>query len=450
MHYFLYHTYRLMFAFKKWRMRRFTMFGRVALAGLVFSAIVGLDTKQTMAFQVFTLLLALVLIDMISSLIFRVRFSADRILPRFGSAGDPLEYRVVIRNQTGKTQHGLWLFENFDEICPGYHEFLATSEPNEKKRNRFDRALKYYRWLWLLSRKRPATAKAKQLPSLAPHSETSVLFEIIPSCRGVIRLTGLTIARPGPLGLFYARRTVSVPQSAVVLPKRYDLPPIGLAGSRRYQSGGVALASSVGDSEEFVSLRDYRPGDPLRKIHWKSWAKVGKPVVKEYQDEFFLRHALILDTFQDAEYSDTLEEAVSIAASLACQIKTQESLLDLMFVGTQAYCFTAGRGLAGTDKILEILAGVVACRDKPFGYLTPVVAGRAAQLSSCICIMLAWDAERKKLVEHLRGLDIPTLVLVISNSEDSRSDPDPGPMMDEPQNFHTLTLDDIQQGLMKI
>jgi hypothetical protein len=450
MKYFLYHTYRLMYSFRKWRTRQFTPVGQAVLAGLVLSAIVGLDTKQTMAYQAFTLLLAIVLIDMISSLFFRCRFSANRILPRFGSAGDSLEYRVVIQNQTGRTQHGLWLFENFEESYPGYHEFLTTSEPNEKKRNRFDRAFGYYRWLWLISRKRQASAKAMKLPSLAPHSETQTAFEIIPSRRGIIRLTGLTVARPGPLGLFYARKTVSLPQTAVILPKRYDLPPIGLSGSRRYQSGGVALASSVGDSEEFVSLRDYRPGDPLRKIHWKSWAKAGKPVVKEYQDEFFLRHALILDTFQDASYSDTLEEAVSIAASLACQIQTQESLLDLMFVGTEAYCFTAGRGLAGTDKIIEILAGVVPCRDKPFGYLTPVVAGRAAQLSSCICIMLAWDDERKKLIEHLRGLGIPTLVMVIANAEDDRSDLDPGPMIDEPQNFHQLTLDNIQQGLMNI
>jgi uncharacterized protein (DUF58 family) len=450
MQYLLYQTYRLMFVFRKWRIRRFTPAGQAVLAGLVLSAIVGLDTKQTMVYQVFTLLLALVLIDMIFSLVFRMRFNASRILPRFGSAGHALHYSVVIHNDTGKTQHGLWLMEDLQETCPGYQEFLSAAEPSEKKRNRFDRALKYYRWLWLVSRKRPATFRAIQLPPLASHSETRVEFDIIPKRRGVIRLNALTIARPGPLGLFFALRTFPMSQTAVILPKRYDLPPISLAGSRRYQSGGVALASSVGDSEEFVSLRDYRPGDPLRKIHWKSWAKVGKPVVKDYQDEFFLRHALILDTFQDASYSDGLEEAVSIAASLSCQIQTQESLLDVMFVGTEAYCFTAGRGLAGTEKILEILAGVVPCRDKSFDYLTPVVAGRAARLSSCICILLAWDKERKKVVEHLRGMDIPTLVLVVADPENDRSDPDPGPMIDEPHNFHLLSLDDIQQGLMKL
>ncbi|MGD8889886.1 MAG: hypothetical protein PVF53_15850 [Desulfobacterales bacterium] len=102
-----------MYAFRKWRARRLTLPGKAVLAGLVLSAVVGLDTKQTMAYQSFTLLLALLVIEMISSLFFRFRFRASRILPRFGSAGDPMQYRVVIQNQTGKTQHGLWLFENF-------------------------------------------------------------------------------------------------------------------------------------------------------------------------------------------------------------------------------------------------------------------------------------------------------------------------------------------------
>ena len=75
------------------------------------------------------------------------------------------------------------------------------------------------------------------------------------------------------------------------------MPHIQLRGQRKYQPGGVALASSIGESDEFVALRDYRAGDPMRRIHWRSWARVGRPVVREYQDEFFVRHALVLDTF---------------------------------------------------------------------------------------------------------------------------------------------------------
>jgi hypothetical protein len=206
----------------------------------------------------------------------------------------------------------------------------------------------------------------------------------------------------------------------------------------------------VGESEEFISMRDYRPGDPLRRIHWKSWAKVGKPVVKEYQDEFFVRHALILDTFHKTGHSPAFEGAVSIAASYACTIQTQESLLDLMFVGTQAYCFTAGRGLAHTDQFLEILASVMPCTDGGFAQLTPLVLSRTHLLSGCICVFIAWDDERKQLINYLKGVGIPVIVYVITDAGQDGVTPVKGIENAEGDNFYRLSAEKIQEGLMAL
>jgi uncharacterized protein (DUF58 family) len=186
----------------------------------------------------------------------------------------------------------------------------------------------------------------RPLPALPPSGEAEVSFEITPLRRGHLRFRGITIARPDPLGLVQALKSIELSQSLLILPKRYPMAEIRMAGTRKYQPGGVALASTVGDSEEFVSLRDYRSGDPMRRIHWKSYARVGRPVVKEYLDEFFVRHALVLDTFTTHLGDPVFEEAVSVAASIAISMQTQESLLDMMFVWPEAYCFTAGRGLA--------------------------------------------------------------------------------------------------------
>ena len=182
----------------------------------------------------------------------------------------------------------------------------------------------------------------------------------------------------------------------------------------KYQQGGVALAANIGRSEEFVSLRDYRRGDPVRHIHWRSWAKAGRPIVKEFEDEFFVRHALVLDTFTDEPHSEILEEAVSVAASFACTVLTQESLLDLLFVGAESYCFTAGRGLAHADQMLEILASVRACGDKPFATLEHLVLGHVSVVSGCICVLQKWDDARKSFVKKLRTLRVPVLVFVIA------------------------------------
>ena len=181
------------------------------------------------------------------------------------------------------------------------------------------------------------------LPPLAPGERCEVTVAFTPRRRGAVELTSSTVARADPLGLFRALRGVDTPGSLLVLPARFVVPELALPGTRVHQPGGVSLASSVGDSEEFFGLRDYRPGDPLQRVHWKSFARTGKPVVKEFQDEFFERHALVLDTFGEAD-APVLEDAVALAASFASTVDTHESLLDLLFVGAGAYCYTADAG----------------------------------------------------------------------------------------------------------
>jgi uncharacterized protein (DUF58 family) len=274
-------------------------------------------------------------------------------------------------------------------------------------------------------------------------------MELTPQRRGVLRFAGVSVARTDPFGIFRAFIKVAAPQSLVVLPKRYFVPPMVLPGTTKYQQGGVALASAVGESEEFMALREYRRGDPLRHIHWKSWARAGRPVVMEFQDEFFVRHALILDTFTTPAHAEVFEEAVSVAASFACSIRTQESLLDLMFVGPQAFCFTAGRGLAHTDQMLEILAAVRICREQPFSVLSDLVLEHLGTLSGGICVFVKWDEARQELVRKLDSLGLPLLVMVVT--EPGRKDQmTPGPMRHHPENFYVIETDKTAETLARL
>jgi uncharacterized protein (DUF58 family) len=418
--------------------RRCTRAGSLALGVLGAAIVIGLDTNRTVGYQVFTLVLALVILSAASSLIFRGRFTARRILPRFASAGVPMTYRVVITNQTDRRQDGLVLIEELTDPRPSFEEFVTAREPGEERRNWFDRQVGYPRWAWLVSQKRGAVIPPRPLPALAPSGESEVTVEITPLRRGHLRFRGVTIGRPDPLGLVQALKSIELSQSLLILPKRYPMAEIRMAGTRKYQPGGVALASTVGDSEEFVSLRDYRSGDPMRRIHWKSYARVGRPVVKEYLDEFFVRHALVLDTFTTHLGDPVFEEAVSVAASIAISMQTQESLLDLMFVGPEAYCFTAGRGLAHTEQLLEVLACVGPCRDKPFRSLHHAVIDRLDLLSGCVCVLLGWDDARQELIRHLEALGTPTRVFVVGQ----------GATLDRlPGNVHRLEVGRIAEGL---
>ena len=427
----------------RWLNRRFTPSGLGILVCCVFAGIVGADTNQSLSYQVFCFLGALLGISIATSRFQRYRVRARRILPRFGTVGMPLLYRIVFDNPTPRRHRELKFYEALVEPFPELREFSVLNWRTSWQTQRQQLSQ-------IMTRQPRAIAPSLDLPTLLPQSETEVMGEIIPLQRGLLQFRGIGVTRADPLGLFNACLTLSVPQTVLILPKRYHLPPIQLPGARRHQSGAIALTSSVGDAEEFRSLREYRSGDPIRKIHWKSWAKVGRPMVREEQEEFFVRHALILDTFQSAGERELLEEAVAIASSLACEIQTQESLLDLMFVGLESYCFTAGRGLGQTERMLELLASVVPCQDKSFECFMPVIQSRCALLSGCICILLDWDEERQTLVRYLQSLGIPTLVLLVQGERNLSMELTQELVNSAHCQIQMLKLGQIQEGLMQL
>ena len=309
-----------------WARRRFTLAGLCIAGGFAVAGSVGVDIENTVTYQSFSLLAAFLLQALATGLFFRARFSVARSLPRLGTAGQPLSYLVTVKNLSARTQSGLTLLEKVADPRPNFEDWLAFQLAESRRVRPFRVAQR--------RRKNPfriATVKEAEVPPLPPNGEAEVRVEIFPLRRGVLQFTGAVLARSDPLGLFRAFSKVAAPQTALILPRRYPLPPVALPGAMRYQEGGVALAANVGRSDEFVALREYRRGDPLRHIHWRSWAKTGKPIVKEFEDEFFVRHALVLDTFDGEPNSEMLEEAVSVAASFACTVLTQESLLDLLF-----------------------------------------------------------------------------------------------------------------------
>ncbi len=437
MNWLTFRIYRRVSSLNYWAKRRLTAGGWIVLVGLLMTAGMATDTEQSLGYQAFALLLCLTVAAVAAAPFFRVRFAAERVLPRFGSAGQPVRYTVSIRNLSARAQSGLQVLDGLADPRLTPQEFAALTKVRRGK-----------------SRRRSATpdfrrVRATRPASLAPvaaHGRMDAAMEILPLRRGVLHFHSVTLARPDPFGLFRAFRSVPLPGSITILPKRYPLPAIPLPGAQRYQHGGVALAAAIGESEEFVSLRDYRPGDPMRRIHWRSWAKAGRPVVKEYQDEFFVRHALILDTFTEPEDVAVFEEAVSIAASFACTVDTQESLLDLLFIGPQAFCFTIGRGVAHADQMLELLASVTTSAGQPFAALEQLVIEHAPTVSGCICIFVAWDDARRELVRKLTVLGVPTMVLVIRGPDS----PEVGRRNDDPDALHVLEVGKIEEGLSKL
>ena len=392
--------------------RRTSERGGMLQTGAVISFAVGIDTDLTLAYQLFSFLLCMIVLSRLAIRFQKPNVKLHRRLPRFATAGEPFSYQILITNLGDHVEQDLRIADNPTVITPGFDEFLVEREPLEETRNAYDRWIGFHRFIWLQRRKTGISVKQSSVPDIHRRSTVDTRIEAQPLRRGLVHFHSTSLLNPDPLGLNYHITNFENPDSLIILPRRYQvndrhLLPVG----RHFQPGGVNPTWSIGESEEFVSLRDYREGDPLRKIHWASSAKRSKPVVKEYQDEFFVRHTLVLETMSTD--ATLLEEAVSVAASIILKFRDTDGIIDLMYLADRPRHLSTGRGSAETNHQLVTLATLTAST-RPFSELANLAKHQAKLMSGCYLIFTGWDEEHQKLLSSLQNAGIPTMAFVVA------------------------------------
>lgn len=392
---------------------RLTTQGRFALLALLASGVIGLDTQQNLSHLVFSILAALFIVAAIFSPRRHSQYQAQRFLPQQVTVGQPFDYRVRVTNNTKYNYRDLFITDKLDGELPSASEFEHYRDPLSDRENIFDRIVGFPRWARLTERKLGAKEPIGQLDTLSARQHEEIRFSLMPLRRGYLHFSAIGIGSPDTFGLLLRLQGIACKDKLLVLPKRYAIPKIALKGRRHYHQGGVSLASAVGESGELYGIRDYRPRDPLRHIHWRSWARTGKPLVKTFEQEYYVHHALMLDTFAKGLPSHYFEEAVSIAASFALHVDDQESLLDLMFIGPHRYHLTCGHHVQGVQSLLETLACVKPQYGQSIAELHRLAMEHSSALSNALCIFLQWDLQRQNMVGALRARGVNVIALII-------------------------------------
>lgn len=156
------------------------------------------------------------------------------------------------------------------------------------------------------------------VPLLGPHHGTQIPVVVPTARRGVIRVGPLTVARQDPLGLLRREMTWQDIHSVHVHPRTVLLPPnsAGLVRDLEGQSSKRLTDSDL----SFHAVREYVAGDAMRHIHWKSTAKTGKMMVRQYEESQTARLAVLFDARREEYASDEeFELGVSLAASISVQ-----------------------------------------------------------------------------------------------------------------------------------
>ncbi|MBN2641189.1 MAG: DUF58 domain-containing protein [Victivallales bacterium] len=266
--------------------------------------------------------------------------------------------------------------------------------------------------------------------------------------RGLYTLHKPIVDSSFPLGLIKWSCSDAYLQKLHVYPAFHSIYELKLPVGRRFQKEGSSRVAKVGESLDFAGCRDFRAGDDPRHIHWAGLARSGKLTVKEYQEEYLSRVAVIVDTSvkktrfdlkslsgMKKQYKE-LEAAISISAALAEFLAKGDYVIDFFAAGPEVYHFQGGRSLSCLDHILDILA-CIEPGHQTLDSIYSLVADEIRSIGSVVVILIDWDEERKTFIDKLakHGVAIKTLLV---------SDNDPGGIMLD--NFTRLSPEDVNNG----
>ncbi len=193
---------------------------------------------------------------------------------------------------------------------------------------------------------------------LPPGKSISFSYRAKPT-RGLYRLTALTVEVRDPLGLAPRRLELPCPGEILVLPRYEDLSRLEIWARRTLAMPGTARARRSGTGLEFYGVREYRPGDQVRKLAWKAFARRGEPALVEFEEERAAEVAVILDVRARAYWGTApglFECAVRAAASLAHYYLRQGHRVALLKYGAVLDWVFPGYGRRHGERILRELA----------------------------------------------------------------------------------------------
>ena len=263
-----------------------TVRGRGFLAAGVTALVCSILLGQDSLTRVGVLVLALPLLT--AALVGRSRYRlalVRTVTPQLVAAGQPARVTLALTNE-GRTPSGVLLLE---EQVP----YVLGTRP------RF--ALEGIAYGW----------------------RREVSYSVRSDVRGRFEIGPMTVRVTDPFGLIELGRTFRTTVPLTVTPRTVPLPPIPLGGAWTGSGDNRPRSFATGSAED-VTVREYRRGDDLRRVHWRSSARVGELMVRREEQPWQSRATLFLDNRLRAHrgqgITSSLEAAVSAAASIAIHL----------------------------------------------------------------------------------------------------------------------------------
>ncbi len=251
------------------------------------------------------------------------------------------------------------------------------------------------------------------LDRVEPRGVRDVSYQVRAETRGRYRVGPLSVRLTDPFGLCELTRSFATTSDLIVTPTVTQLPWVRLGGD--WAGGGDASARSVAVSgSDDAATREYQHGDDLRKVHWRSTARVGELMVRREEQPFQSRATLLLDTRRPAHRGEgpgsSFEWSVSAVASIAISLARNGFALRLLTDG--GLDLTTPTLPTTESALLEALAGVELSRAPRVEPATERLrtGGIDGVLIAVLGTLDAEDAERLARLRHGAATCIAVLV----------------------------------------
>jgi len=208
-----------------------------------------------------------------------------------------------------------------------------------------------------------AHAQEKQkfimLDFLRPDSASKLTYYCICPRRGRYEIGPLTVYFFDPLGLFYFKQIYPVYSELYVYPRTFNIRKFPALNKGTSPWLGVETSHVSGDDDEFYGVREYKRGDPLKKIHWMVSARKNQLIVKEFQRQSFFRATILFNLEKEENVGEGKESVgeyiIKIVASIAKYLINLGVSIEVISHAGEVVHIPFNKGADHLEEILKFL-----------------------------------------------------------------------------------------------
>lgn len=225
--------------------------------------------------------------------------------------------------------------------------------------------------------------------------------------RGEARTAWVELRSAAPFGVAERRRRLAADATTLVLPHVVQLGPLPFVDLAASREAATETDARRGQGPEYLGVREFRPGDPIRQVHWRLTARHGELVVRDLEEHRVPRLAIWVDTRGDDAASD---DACSAAASIASSASTTGVGVRLAAATTDGPSVVSRASALALHRWLARLAPADVPAETAIRWLAGDVLRGVGTLVA-IARGEAFEAGALSALESLTGI-VPRIVLV--------------------------------------